>query len=268
MRIARFLDESGKELLGRLLPDGRASLLEGEIPGELGDTGRVVMVGPLRRPLLPTAILGIGLNYRDHAKETGQPLPERPVLFMKNPGAAWHPEEPILLRPEFVERPEVDFEGELAVVIGSAARDAPEERALEHVFGYMVGNDVSARRVQKQTGGGQWVRGKSFDTFCPLGPVLVTADEVPDPQALRITTRLNGQVMQDSSTSEMIFTVAQLIADLSQGTTLLPGTVIMTGTPAGVGFARDPRVFLKPGDLVEIEIAGLGTLRNPVQAAT
>ena len=266
MRIVRFEDPTGSLRFARLLPDGEASLLEGDLPGPLRDTGHRVTPGPLRAPLMPAAILGIGLNYRDHALETGQPLPPRPVLFMKNPAAVWHPEAPILLRQEFVERPEVDFEGELAVVIGAAARDLSEDKALRHVLGYTIANDVSARRVQKEAGGGQWVRGKSYDTFCPLGPMLVTADEIPDPQALRITTRLNGRVMQDTPTSEMIFSVAQLIADLSQGTTLLPGTVILTGTPAGVGFAREPRVFLEPGDLVEIDIPGLGTLRNPVQA--
>lgn len=267
MRIVRFLDDSGQVLLGRLLPDGTASILEGELLGALRDTGRRVAVGALRCPLEPVAILGIGLNYRDHARETGQPLPEQPVLFMKNPAAAWHPDAPILLRPEFVERPEVDFEGELAVVIGAAARDVAEDRALEHVLGYLVANDVSARRVQKQGGGGQWVRGKSFDTFCPLGPALVTPDEIPDPQSLHITTRVNGRIQQDSSTSEMVFPVAHLIANLSQGTTLLPGTVILTGTPSGVGVARTPQVFLQPGDRLDLTAEGIGRLSNLVTEA-
>lgn len=266
MRIVRFRDRQGEPAHGRLHPDGQITLLEGTLSRGFRDTAVPAMAGSLLCPIDPRAILCIGLNYRDHAAETRQPLPDRPVLFMKNPGAAWHPEAPIHLRPPFVEHPEVDFEGELAVVIGTAARDVREERALEHVFGYTVANDVSARRVQKHGGGGQWVRGKSFDTFCPMGPCLVTSDEIPDPQALAISTRLNGEVMQESTTAEMVFSVAQLIASLSEGTTLLPGTVILTGTPAGVGFARTPRVFLRPGDLVEVEIEGLGTLKNPVEA--
>jgi 2-keto-4-pentenoate hydratase/2-oxohepta-3-ene-1,7-dioic acid hydratase in catechol pathway len=157
----------------------------------------------------------------------------------------------------------VDFEGELAVVIGRPARDVPVERGLDVVLGYTVGNDVSARRVQKRGGGGQWVRGKSYDGFCPLGPVLVTADEIPDPQRLDLRTEVNGQVMQQTSTADMIFGVAALVADLSAGMTLLPGTVILTGTPSGVGFARTPPVFLAPGDRVAITIEGIGTLENP-----
>jgi 2-keto-4-pentenoate hydratase/2-oxohepta-3-ene-1,7-dioic acid hydratase in catechol pathway len=215
----------------------------------------------------PTAILCIGLNYRDHAHETGRTLPERPVLFMKNPAAAWHPDADIELPRRFVERPEVDYEVELAVVIGRAARNVKAAEALDHVYGYTIANDVSARRVQKHGGGGQWVRGKSYDTFCPMGPVLVTADEIPDPQALGLRTRLDGELMQDSSTAEMIFGVAELIADLSTNTTLLPGTVILTGTPAGVGFVRQPRRFLVPGDRLELEIDGIGSLCNGVREA-
>ena len=221
----------------------------------------------LLAPIEPRAILCIGLNYRDHAAETGAKLPNRPVLFMKNPAALTHPGSPIAIPSESVERPEVDYEAELAVVIGTAARGVSVDDALGHVLGYTVGNDVSARRMQKRGGGGQWVRGKSYDTFCPLGPVLVTADELPDPQSLAIETRLNGEVMQSSSTSEMIFGVAELIADLSREMTLLPGTVLMTGTPHGVGFVRDPRVFLMPGDEVAITIERIGTLRNPVVEA-
>jgi len=264
MRIIRFVDDHDIERWGHDLHDDTAALLEGEVlTGLRPGTGRAP-VARLLAPVEPRAILCIGLNYRDHARETGQPLPERPVLFMKNPAAVQDPGEPIRLVPAFVERPEVDFEVELAVVLGRAARDVPVETALDHVLGYTVANDVSARRVQKHGGGGQWVRGKSYDTFCPLGPALVTPEDLPDPQALRLSTRLNGEVMQDSSTAEMVFTVAELIADLSTGTTLLPGTVILTGTPHGVGFARDPRVFLKPGDVLELEIEKIGVLKNPV----
>jgi len=266
MRIIRFEDEHGTEHWGCDHDGESADLLVGEPLDGLRLAGGRAAVVRLLAPVVPRAILCIGLNYRDHARETGKSIPERPVLFMKNPAAVQDPGAPIRLLPEFVQRPEVDFEVELAVVLGRAARDVRPEAALDYVLGYTIGNDVSARRVQKHGGGGQWIRGKSYDTFCPLGPVLVTPDEIRDPQALRLTTRLNGELMQDSSTAEMIFGVAELIADLSHGTTLLPGTVIMTGTPHGVGFARDPRVFLKPGDLLELTIEGIGTLRCPVEA--
>lgn len=266
MRIVRFVDGRGEARLGEDLGGGRARLLGGDLLAGLEAGGEEVEVARLLAPLEPRALLCIGLNYRDHAAETGAKLPDRPVLFMKNPAAVQHPGEPILLPRAMVDEPEVDYEIELAVVIGRAARGVRAARALDYVAGYTVANDVSARKLQKRGGGGQWVRGKSVDTFCPLGPALVTPDEVPDPQALVLETRLNGQVMQRSSTAEMVFTVAELIADLSQEMTLLPGTVILTGTPAGVGFVRDPRVFLRPGDLVEMTIEGIGTLRSPVEA--
>jgi 2-keto-4-pentenoate hydratase/2-oxohepta-3-ene-1,7-dioic acid hydratase in catechol pathway len=267
MRIVRFQTTDGTPRWGRDLGDGTALPLQGDLFGALREAGAPLPITRRRCPLAPRAILCIGLNYRDHARETGKALPDRPVLFMKNPAAAWHPDTAIALPQRFVERPEVDYEVELAVIIGKAARNVSPSDALEHVFGYTIGNDVSARRVQKRGGGGQWVRGKSFDTFCPLGPVVVTADEIPDPQQLGLRTRLNGELMQDSNTSEMIFGVAELIADLSTDTTLLPGTVLMTGTPAGVGFVRDPRRFLMPGDTLELEIDGIGVLRNPVGQA-
>jgi 2-keto-4-pentenoate hydratase/2-oxohepta-3-ene-1,7-dioic acid hydratase in catechol pathway len=160
--------------------------------------------------------------------------------------------------------PEVDYEAELAVVIGRRARDVPVDRALEQVLGYTCANDVSARRWQKHGGGGQWVRGKSFDGFCPLGPALVTTDDIPDPQALTLRCELNGREMQHGHSSDMIFSVAELIAFLSRDTTLLPGTLILTGTPPGVGFARHPPVFLAAGDRVSVEIEGIGRLTNPV----
>ena len=162
---------------------------------------------------------------------------------------------------------QVDFEVELAVIIGRKAKNVTAAEALDYVFGYTIGNDVSARRWQKHAGGGQWVRGKSFDTFCPLGPELVTKDLVPDPQQLRLQCFLNGRLMQDDNTSDMIFSVAGLIEYLSDSMTLLPGTVIMTGTPSGVGFARQPPVYLKPGDNLELTIDNLGTLCNPVAEA-
>ncbi len=210
----------------------------------------------------PGKIVAIGLNYQDHAEETGGTAPEKPIVFAKYPNTVVGHGEAIRI-PPITEQ--VDYEAELAVVIGRPARNVSEGEALDYVFGYTNCNDVSSRDLQFSEGG-QWTRSKSIDTFCPLGPYLVTADEVPDPQDLSIRSVVNGEVMQDSTTSNMIFTVAELISFLSTGMTLMPGDVIATGTPAGVGFVRDPKVFLKPGDEVTIEIEGLGTLTNPVEA--
>lgn len=209
----------------------------------------------------PQKIVCIGLNYRDHAEEQGVPLPERPLLFAKWPNTLIGPGEPIVI-PPITEQ--VDYEAELGVVIGRRLRGVSVENALEAVAGYVCVNDVSARDLQFSDK--QWVRGKSLDTFCPVGPRLVPASEVPDPQALSIRAILNGQVMQDSSTANMVFGVAELIAFISQAITLEPGDLIATGTPAGVGVFRDPPVLLKPGDEVTIEIEGLGALTNPVVA--
>ncbi|KPK00444.1 MAG: 5-carboxymethyl-2-hydroxymuconate isomerase [Desulfobacterales bacterium SG8_35] len=267
MRIIRFLDENGQIRFGHDYRAGEATLLAGDIFAALQDSGHRLKVVKLLAPLQPAAILCIGLNYTQHARETNAELPHYPVLFMKNPAALNHPGDPILLPPSCMEPPQVDFEVELAIVIGRAAKNVSAANALDHVFGYTIGNDVSARRWQKHGGGGQWVRGKSFDTFCPLGPELVTADLVPDPQQLRLQCFLNNRLMQDSNTADMIFSVAELIEYLSTGMTLLPGTVIMSGTPSGVGFARKPPVFLKPGDTLELRIENLGTLCNPVAEA-
>ena len=215
-------------------------------------------------------IIGIGRNYAAHAKEQGIGVDEHPIVFTKNPASATVHEAaveiPAVCRDPETGRGQVDYEAELAVVIGTAARDVPEADALAHVLGYCCGNDVSARWWQKNGSGGQYCRGKSFDTFCPLGPTVVPAADVPDPQALRVVMRLNGTVMQDEPTSHMMFPVAMLISELSKGTTLVPGTVILTGTPSGVGMARDPQVWIKAGDVMEVEIGGIGVLRNPVVA--
>ncbi len=264
MRIIRFLDEQDRVRFGQRRPDGTTTLLAGDPFAPLEDTGKAAAVKKLLTPVEPRVILGIGLNYHEHAAEFGSQLPKYPIVFAKNPAAAAHPGDPIVLPPVCMNPPEVDYEAELAVVIGRAARDVSAAGALDYVLGYTVGNDVSARRWQKHAGGGQWVRGKSFDTFCPLGPELVTPDEISDPQSLPIQCRLNGKLMQEGNTSDMIFPVAELIAFLSSGTTLLPGTVILTGTPSGVGFARKPPVFLAPGDRVEITIEPIGTLVSPV----
>jgi 2-keto-4-pentenoate hydratase/2-oxohepta-3-ene-1,7-dioic acid hydratase in catechol pathway len=212
----------------------------------------------------PPKVLCIGLNYRDHAVEGGKAIPIEPVLFGKFSNALIAPGEPIRLPA--VSR-KVDYEAELVVVIGKRGRDVTAADAMQYVAGYTVGHDVSARDWQFRGEEKQWIIGKTFDTFGPTGPHLVTADEVPDPHALPIRLRLNGKVMQDSNTREFIFQVPQLIQYLSQVMTLEPGDLIFTGTPPGVGAARKPPVFLKPGDEVEVEIEGVGLLRNPVVKA-
>jgi 2-keto-4-pentenoate hydratase/2-oxohepta-3-ene-1,7-dioic acid hydratase in catechol pathway len=218
----------------------------------------------LRAPITrPQKIVAIGLNYEDHAKETGAEAPEKPIVFAKYPNTIVGPGEAIRI-PSITEQ--VDYEAELAVVIGRPAKDVSESEALDYVFGYTNCNDVSSRDLQFSEGG-QWTRSKSIDTFAPIGPYIATREEVSDPQDLSIRCTLNGEVMQDSTTSNMIFSVAELVSFLSKGMTLVSGDIIATGTPAGVGFAREPEVFMKPGDEVTIEIEGLGALTNPVEAA-
>ena len=209
----------------------------------------------------PGKIVCVGLNYRDHAEESGMEIPARPLLFAKWPNALIGPGKPILLPAQ---AKEVDYEAELGVVIGERARGVAAADALGHVAGYVCANEVSARDVQFADG--QWTRGKSFDTFGPVGP-MVSADQVPDPQALPIRCLVNGEVVQDSSTAQMIFTVAEVIAFISDGITLEPGDLILTGTPAGVGWVRKPPVFLADGDEVTVEIEGVGSLTNPVRRA-
>ena len=268
MRIIRFEDNTGTVRCGIDRGDGSAVLLNGDPLHGVAPTGEHARVGRPLAPIEPRNIFCIGLNYRAHAVETGAPIPENPVVFMKPTTAVTAPGAPIPLPLACEHGPEVDYEAELTVVIGRTARNVPAARSLEHVLGYCCANDVSARRWQKQGGGGQWIRGKGFDGFCPLGPALVTADEIPDPQSLGIRCMLNGETMQTGNTSDMIFGVAELIAFLSRDTTLLPGTLILTGTPPGVGFARQPPVFLAAGDRVRIEIDGIGALENPVVAAS
>lgn len=220
----------------------------------------VQLLPPIPRP---GKIVAVGLNYRDHAMESGakQP-PSIPILFAKFPNSITGPEDSIVLP---VGNPQVDWEAELAVVIGQRGKAIPAAKAYDYIAGYMPLNDVSAR--EWQFGDKQWVRGKSPDTFCPIGPHLTTRDEVPDPHVLGICSRVNGETMQHSSTSKLIFNVPYLIAFISAAITLEPGDIIATGTPEGVGTFRKPPIFLKPGDVVEIEIERLGILRNPVVAA-
>ncbi len=264
MRIVRFLC-GGRQYLGRQIDANSALVIEGDLFGSHRVTDRRLQIEKLLAPLVPTDILCIGLNYREHAKESGAALPENPVLFIKSGNTLNNPGDPIPL-PRLSSQ--VDYECELAVIIGRTARNVSRDDALKHVFGYTAANDVSARDWQREKalGGGQWARGKSFDGFCPLGPCIVTADEIPNPNALRIRTLLNGQVMQDHTTADMIFDVPALIQSLSSTMTLRPGAVILTGTPQGVGFARTPPVFLKPGDAVVVELEKIGRLENPVVA--
>lgn len=220
-----------------------------------------------REPLVISQIIGIGRNYADHAHEQGVEPATVVMAFTKNPLSVALDGEEIVLPVACADREQVDYEGELAVVLGRDVRDVDESEVLEAdgpVLGYCCANDVSARWWQKEGGGGQFYRGKSFDTFCPLGPRVTPASAIDDPMKLRLVTRLNGEVMQDGTTGDMTFGVARLIAELSMGTTLSAGTVVLTGTPAGVGQSRRPPRFLRHGDEVEVEIEGLGILRNGV----
>ncbi|HTQ55650.1 MAG TPA: fumarylacetoacetate hydrolase family protein [Bryobacteraceae bacterium] len=236
--------------VARWIPDAPAS--------EIFQAADARLCAPLPRP---PKIICIGLNYRAHALEAGQGIPEVPTVFAKFPNTAIGSGEPIVL-PRNSAKP--DYEAEMAFVIGKAGRHVPAERWREYVFGYTNFNDVSARDYQMRTS--QWMIGKTFDTFAPMGPALVTADEVADPHALDISTIINGEVLQHSNTNDLIFKIPELIAYLSSVFTLEPGDVIATGTPSGVGFARKPPRWLRPGDDVIVRVEGLGDLRNPVQA--
>jgi len=264
MRIVRF-QSGGVIHWGRQVDQASALRIEGELLGSCRTTSEALRIDKLLAPLVPPDILCIGLNYREHARESGAEPPKHPVLFIKSGNTLNNPFDPILL-PRLSR--EVDYECELAVIIGKTAHHVPRAMALQYVFGYTAANDVSARdwQRQKELGGGQWARGKSFDTFCPMGPCILTADEIPNPNALAIKTILNGRVMQSHTTADMIFDVPALIESLSSTMTLRPGTVILTGTPQGVGFARKPPVYLKPGDNVVVEIEKIGQLENPVRA--
>ncbi len=263
MRIVRYLDSAGKAGFASEEADGSLLVIRGDIFSTFEITKDKALVTKRLAPLVPSMIWCIGLNYKHHAKETNSKIPEYPVLFAKGPGALQNPGDPILI-PTHLRSDQVDFECELAVVIGKTCKNVRRDAALSYVLGYTCANDVSARDWQIQRGGTQWCRGKTFDTFAPLGPCLVTRDEIPDPHTLRIRTILNGETMQDWNTNDMIFDIPTVIEFLSGSTTLTPGTVILTGTPQGVGMARKPPVWLKAGDKVSIVIDKIGTLTNPV----
>ncbi|MFH0964461.1 MAG: fumarylacetoacetate hydrolase family protein [Planctomycetota bacterium] len=260
MKIVRFVSRAGASY--GVLENDVIDVLEGVPFGGLRRAGRKVALAQakLLAPVEPPNVLAIGLNYRPHADESKMKIPERPLLFLKATTAVIGPGEAIELPREAPG--EVDYEAELCVVLGRRARNVREEEALEYALGYTCGNDVSARDCQLRLDG-QWARGKSFDTFCPLGPWIETQ---MNPENADVRLVLNGEVMQESNTSQMLWSCGRLISYLSRCMTLPPGTVIMTGTPSGVGFARKPPVFLSPGDRVRVEVEGIGVLENPVVA--
>jgi 2-keto-4-pentenoate hydratase/2-oxohepta-3-ene-1,7-dioic acid hydratase in catechol pathway len=263
MKFVRFVDAKHKSgVYGVVQKSGAIEIIAGGLFDPVERTGQVVQERDILRylpPVDPPNILAIGLNYRMHAAEGNEQPPERPLMFIKATSSLSAHQESIVLAKAAPER--TDYEAELGVIIGRRAKRVSVEQAMDYVFGYTCANDVSARDCQGMDG--QWARGKSFDTFAPIGPCVATDLKAND---LHIQMRLNGQVMQDDSTKNMLFSVASLISYLSQTMTLLPGTLILTGTPGGVGGARKPPVFLRPGDVCEVEIEGIGVLRNRVTA--
>ncbi len=261
MRIARFETADGRVLHGALNEDQTARPLIGDLFSEHRLETTRVQVKRLLAPVCPPNIFAIGRNYRAHVAETGAATPERPLIFQK-PTTALNDPDGVIALPRSAPN-EVDFEAELAIVIGRRARRVPAAQAMDYVLGFTCANDISARDCQRNDK--QWTRAKGFDTFCPLGPWIVTKDELsPDDRPIR--SILNGRVMQDSNTSEMTYGCAALVSYVSEQFTLLPGTLLLTGTPDGVGFARKPPVFLSPGDRIEVEIDGIGRLANTVAA--
>lgn len=263
MKIIRYEHPSGKIHHAAEQQGAKPLRIEGDPFEGFEVTKENAIVGKILAPVVPAMIWCIGKNYRSHVDEVGSGIEEYPVVFAKGPNTVQHPGQPIRL-PTRARSSEVDYEGELVVVIGKTCKDAKREQALEYVAGYTCGNDVSARDWQLRKGGTQWCRGKSFDTFAPLGPCLVTRDSIADPAGLRIQTQVNGRTMQDANTRDMIHDVPAIIEFLSQSTTLFPGTVIFTGTPAGVGMAQNPPLWLKDGDEVSVMIEKIGTLTNRV----
>ena len=260
MKIARILTDTGPKWASAT--DGGFLAIEWS-NGMPIQTNRAIAPGPLLAPVEPPMIIAIGLNYRHHAAESGAKEPAYPIVFYKGTNSLIGPEAPIVL-PRHLRSDKVDYECELGFVIGRDAKNVSAKDAMDYVLGFTAANDVSARDWQIERGGSQWSRGKSFDSFCPVGPVLVTAHDLPDFANLRISTRVNGETLQDWSTSDLIFDVPALIEFLSGSTTIPARTLVLTGTPHGVGMARKPTVWLNPGDVVEVEIDKIGVLRNPV----
>jgi len=264
MKIIRFVSKEQKILYGAYSPDhpDLAKIIEGDIFSTFKITSKEIQIKKLLAPVSPVNILAVGINYKKHGDETAIAYPEQPMLFLKATTSIIGHEGPIILPAAGPDH--VDYEAELAVVIGKEAKNVTPEKAMDYILGYTCANDVSARDWQLEKQSGQWARGKSFDTFCPLGPWIVTGEEIENPNDLGIRCVINGQTVQESRTSNMIFNVRQIISNLSRSLTLLPGTVILTGTPEGVGFIRQPALYLTAGDVVSIEIEKIGTLTNPV----
>ncbi|KAI1208994.1 uncharacterized protein F4807DRAFT_428377 [Annulohypoxylon truncatum] len=276
-RLIRFLAKNGKTYYGdAILPEGvtdiaktkKAKVIKGDIFGKHEVTDQVADVRLLLAPLAledVKTVRCLGLNYALHAKEAGLPLPKYPVLFFKPVTSLSGPTDPIPVHPIAQEEEGLDYECELVVIIGKEARDVSEADALDYVLGYAIGNDVSHRDWQVARGGGQWSLGKGFDGWAPYGPGIVTSNLIKDPQTLKISTRLNGQTVQESNTADQIFNVRQTISFLSRGHTLLPGDLIWTGTPSGVGMGRTPKLWMKDGDVVEVELENVGVVTNKVE---
>jgi len=263
MKIIRCINTDDDTVYAAYKEDKNLYKIEGNIFENFVVTNQKVEVKKLLAPFKPTSIICIGLNYKYHAEESGLPIPKIPVMFTKGINTVQNPNDPIEI-PTHLKSEEVDYECELGVIIGKEAKNVSKENALDYVLGYTCVNDVSARDWQIKYGGGQWCRGKFFDTFAPIGPCLVTKEDIPNPNALGIRTILNGKSVQDWNTDDMIFKIPELIEFLSGSTTLFPGTLILTGTPHGVGMASKPPRWLKPGDNVSIEIDKIGILTNPV----
>lgn len=264
MKIIRYEDSQGNIGYAADNDSDGALVIQGSIFGNFRITDEKADLRRLLAPVVPPAVWAIGLNYRRHAEESGMAVPALPVVFAKGVNSIQDPGEPIVI-PSCCSPEEVDYECELVAIIGRTCKNVSKAEALKYVLGYTCGNDVSARDWQLKRGGSQWCRGKSFDTFAPIGPCMVTADSIPNPNSLSISTLLNGQPMQKWNTDDMVFDVAELVAFLSQSTTLLPGTLIFTGTPHGIGMAQKPPRWLRDGDEVSIVIEGIGTLTNPVK---
>ncbi|KAE9381321.1 hypothetical protein N431DRAFT_359177 [Stipitochalara longipes BDJ] len=276
-RLVRFLAKDGRTYYGdAILPHGvtdiakakQAKIIRGQILGKYDVTDQVEDIRLLLAPLSlddVKTVRCLGLNYEQHAKESNLPIPKFPVLFYKPITSLAGPTDPIPVHPLAQQGTGLDYECELVAIIGKPCSDVPESSALDYVLGYAIGNDVSHRDWQLKHGGGQWSLGKGFDGWAPYGPGIVSSKIIKDPQSLQITTKLNGKTVQESSTKDMIFGVAKTIAFLSQGTTLLPGDLIFTGTPQGVGMGRKPQLWLKDGDIVEVGLEGVGSCVNRVE---
>ena len=263
MGIIRYLNKENKTFYGVIQDNNLVNRIEGNIYEDYVETQQKDEIIKILAPIIPKDIFCIGLNYKKHAEESNAKIPDYPVVFMKNTGSVNNPGDSIRI-PKKLSSSKVDYECELAVVIKKECYNVSRDKAYEYVLGYTCANDVSARDWQGEFGGGQWVRGKTFATFCPIGPSIITHEEIVDPHNLKIKTILNQEEMQNWNTNDMIFDIPHLIEFLSGSTVLRPGTLILTGTPHGVGAARNPQVFLKEGDKVTVEIEKIGSLQNEV----